>query len=313
MREPVDFDCPKLAADDLLRRRDIVKQMCPEALHNLQIAQHRDEQRYKHIRSGSYQPKQHRFEVGDFVYTHQSNIANALQPKAKPAIYRIVEVRPSGRLILQGKCGTQTDRHMSQCAPCHLPGIDPAIDVSLLTTLAEVVCASCSSPLSTTANPILLCDVCDGGWHIKCLPTPLSTVPEGDWMCPTCEKAGVTPAQLAARVAARNTREQLDGQTPQLYPNKAMRARDEQARALHGRLVVQNFVDRSTGRKRPFWGRVHYMGSLRRPEYFDIHFEDGDIYPYTVAELKKYLQPAGAAPPAGVALPGDNQLAEVPP
>ena len=145
------------------------------------------------------------------------------------------------------------------------------------------------------------------------MPVPLTEVPKGDWMCPACEKSGVTPAQLAAKVAARTTREQLDRQTPQLYPNKAMRARDEQARALHGRLIVQNFVDPVTGHKRPYWGRVHYMGALRRPQYFDIHFEDGDIYPYTVAELKKLLQPAGVAPPAGITLPGDLELALAPP
>ena len=111
----ISFDSPQLAAADLARRRELVKQHCPMALQNLQIAQHRDEQRYKHIRSGAYLPKKHRFEVGDYWYTHQSHTANTLQPKAKPAIYCLVEVRPSGQFILQGKCGATTDRHMSQC------------------------------------------------------------------------------------------------------------------------------------------------------------------------------------------------------
>ena len=221
----------QLAAADLARRREIVKQQCPMALQNLQIAQHRDEQRYKHIRSGSYLPKKHRFEVGDFVYTHQANTANALQPRAKPAIYRIVEVRPSGRLMLQGKCGATTDRHMSQCAPCHLPGIDPALDPSLTTKPPEVACEVCSSVLSTTQNPVLLCDVCDAGWHIKCLPTPLDTVPEGDWMCPSCTNAGVSQQQLQSRVRERELRKQLDSKAPQLYPDKAMRGRDAAAAA----------------------------------------------------------------------------------
>lgn len=313
MLEPIDLDCPRLAADDLLRRRDLVKQMCPEALHNLQIAQHRDQQRYKHIRSGEYQPRRHRFEVGDFVYSHQTNTANALQPKAKAVILRVIEVRPSGRLILQGKCGSTTDRHMSQCAPCQLPDIDPAVDPSLLQKPQEVVCVACSSALSTTANVILLCDMCDSGWHIKCLPDPLDTVPQGDWMCPSCKQAGVTPAQMSARIESRALRQQLDGQAPQLYPNKAMRKRDDQARSYHGRLMVQNFIDPNLGQKRPFWGRVHYKGALRRPQYFDVHFEDGDIYQYSVAELKPLLQPVGSAPPAGIILPGDDDLAEAPP
>jgi hypothetical protein len=63
LTEPIDFDCPARAAADLARRRELVKHMCPEALQNLQIAQHRDERRYAHTRSGGYLPKQHRFEV----------------------------------------------------------------------------------------------------------------------------------------------------------------------------------------------------------------------------------------------------------
>jgi hypothetical protein len=306
MSTPVDFDCPRLAADDLARRRDVVKQMCPEALQNLQIAQHRDQLRYQHTRSGSYQPKQHRFEVGDFVYTNQVNTANALQPRARPAIYRIVEVRPSGRLILQGKCGSTTDRHMSQCAPCHLPGIDPTLDTSLANKQPDVACEVCSSVLSHTHNPIMLCDSCDAGWHIKCLPEPLAAVPEGTWMCPSCIKSGVSQQELLARVRNRELRLQLDGQTPQLYPDKAMRNRDAAAQKLDGRLVVQNFVDPATGQRRPYWGRLRFAGAQRRPDYFDVHFEDGDVYNYTVKEVKPLLQPPGAALPAGITIPGDD-------
>jgi hypothetical protein len=305
--QPIDFDSPDLAAADLARRREVVKQHTPMALQNLQIAQHRDEQRYKHIRSGSYLPKKHRFEVGDFVYTHQANTSNALQPRAKPAIFRVIEVRPSGRLMLQGKCGTITDRHMSQCAPCHLPGIDTTLDSSLSTKPPDVACEVCSSVLSTTQNPVVLCDVCDTGWHIKCLATPLDEVPAGNWMCPSCTNAGVSQQQLQSKVEERELRKQLDGKSPQLYPDKAMRGRDAAAQQLHGRLILQNFVDPATQQLRPYWGRLHYMGQQRRPDYFDVHFEDGDVYNYTVAEAKPLLQPVNTVLPAGITLPGDNQ------
>ena len=33
---------------------------------------------------------------------------------------------------------------------------------------------------------MLLCDNCDDGWHMYCLPAPLSTVPDGDWFCEEC-------------------------------------------------------------------------------------------------------------------------------
>lgn len=33
---------------------------------------------------------------------------------------------------------------------------------------------------------LLLCDVCNGGYHIHCLAPPLTSVPEGDWTCARC-------------------------------------------------------------------------------------------------------------------------------
>lgn len=199
---------------------------------------------------------------------------------------------------------------MSQCAPCHLPGIDPTLDPALLERPPEVLCEVCMSPKSLTQNPIVLCDMCDTGWHIKCLPAPLAAVPEGDWMCPTCTQLGVTPAQLQLKVRERELRKQVDSKAPQLYPNKAMRSRDAQAKALHGRLIVQNFVDPGTQQLRPYWGRLHYMGPQRRPDYFDVYFEDGDVYNYTMAEVKPHLQPVTVMLPAGMMLPGDAKLAQ---
>jgi len=33
---------------------------------------------------------------------------------------------------------------------------------------------------------VLLCDICDGGYHIYCLKPPLGAVLEGKWYCPSC-------------------------------------------------------------------------------------------------------------------------------
>jgi hypothetical protein len=311
LQEPVDLDSPAAATASLLYRRELVKRICPEAMSNLQIAQHRDTLRYAHIRSGTYEPKPVKFEVGDFVYTAYANTNSTLQPRAKPAILHVIEVRPSGRLILQGRCGRTTDRHMSQCAPCHLPGIDTTIDPTLVDRPAETVCEVCNSPTSTQQNSILLCDYCDAGWHMQCLEPALTAVPDGDWLCPRCVSEGVTAAQLQSAIAQRETQQMLDA-APNLFPDKAMRQRDATASQLHGRLIKQSFVDPTTRKQRPYWGRVHYMGEQRRPRYFDVHFEDGDIYQYTTAEVKKYLQPPGCVLPAGIVLPFDAAVAGQP-
>jgi hypothetical protein len=118
----------------------------------------------------------------------------------------------------------------------------------------------------------------------------------------------VSQQQLRSKVRERELRKQLDGKSPQLYPDKAMRARDAAAEQLHGRLILQNFVDPVTQQLRPYWGRLHYMGPLRRPDYFDVHFEDGDVYNYTVVEAKSLLQPVDTVLPAGITLPGDDKI-----
>jgi hypothetical protein len=306
LSQPLDFDNPDRAAADLNRRRLLVKRACPEALSNLLIAQHRDKLRYAHIRSGNYAPKRFKFEVGDFVYMQQVNISNTLQPRARPAIYRVKEVRPSGRMMLQGKCGSIVDRHMSQCAPCHMPGIDPTLQPSLLDTPPEVACEVCSSVLATKEKMMLLCDHCDSGWHALCLDPPLVAVPEGHWLCPRCVTDGVTAVQLHARVTEHKPWQHID-EGPNLYPDKQMRQRDTAAKQLHGRLMVQNFIDPVTKSLRPYWGRVRYCGPERRPRYFDVQFDNGDVYDYTATELKAYLQSVGVTLPPGVTLPYDSQ------
>lgn len=48
---------------------------------------------------------------------------------------------------------------------------------------------------------------------------------------------------------------------------------------------------------------------MSRPRYFDVHFDDGDVYQYTTTEVKKHLHPADTRLPAGVTLPNDAAFA----
>ena len=50
---------------------------------------------------------------------------------------------------------------------------------------ACVVCGSTS--VTKGGKPMLLCDKCDRGFHMKCLRPPLTNVPSGDWYCPDCK------------------------------------------------------------------------------------------------------------------------------
>ena len=37
---------------------------------------------------------------------------------------------------------------------------------------------------------MVLCDVCDHGYHLDCMDPKLNQLPEGDWMCQDCVNAG---------------------------------------------------------------------------------------------------------------------------
>ena len=46
-------------------------------------------------------------------------------------------------------------------------------------------CGRCAK--SNDPDCILLCDICDDGYHLACCIPPLMIVPDGDWYCPSCE------------------------------------------------------------------------------------------------------------------------------
>uniref|UniRef100_A0A1D2AF40 Uncharacterized protein n=2 Tax=Auxenochlorella protothecoides TaxID=3075 RepID=A0A1D2AF40_AUXPR len=73
-----------------------------------------------------------------------------------------------------------------------------------------MVCEACRG--GHAEDRIILCDRCDKGWHLQCLEPPLSSVPVGDWICPSCIleevsksafKAGKSLTLLEFEAAAR--------------------------------------------------------------------------------------------------------------
>lgn len=55
--------------------------------------------------------------------------------------------------------------------------------------IENVACEKCGSS-DDSKDSILLCDGCNAGWHIGCLPGKrLASVPKGNWYCPACTSA----------------------------------------------------------------------------------------------------------------------------
>ncbi len=293
----ISYDDPAAAAQDLLLRKDLVQKMCPMALDNLTIAQHRDQRRYLQTRAPDYEPKQRLFQPGQYVYLQQLNRSNTLQPRARTVILRVVQLKPSGVLMLQGRCGRTVDIHMSHCAPCPIRGIDGDIDPLLKDFDYDTPCEVCSSPVDN--GDMLLCDICDSGYHLHCLQPALSAVPEGYWICPKCKEQGYTADEAASREQQREQLAEREAQ-PNMFPSPATRKRDEEARKLDGRLIKQPFRDPAIRRHRDYWGKLHYRGPEHRPYYFQIVWEDGNTNAASMRGVKRWLQPESAVPPASV-------------
>jgi len=295
MATPVDFDDPHLAAESLLQRAAWVRAMCVEAGDNLLIAQHRDTKRYAMVRQGSYKPSLVEFQPGQFVYVQRADKSNSLQIKARPNVLRVVDIRPGGTVTLQGKCGSTTEQHVSNLAPCHLPGIDPTIDPTVARPPADHPCEVCRLPNRPAS--MLLCDNCNSGWHINCLNPPLKKVPQGAWICPYCTASGVSMAEAAARQAA-NEAAQLAAR-PDVAPQFTIHRRRMLAKAqqLHGRYIVYPFP--GPGRtKVPTWGRVEYLGDQCYPRCLRAHYRDGTKFDVTLRGVRPYLQAADVTPPS---------------
>ena len=69
--------------------------------------------------------------------------------------------------------------------------------VYALTARASGCCTVCGK--DEDDEHMLVCDGCDGLYHMQCLDPPLTTLPEGDWFCPTCA------ARFACKKRAGNT------------------------------------------------------------------------------------------------------------
>ena len=191
MHEPIDFDNPDLAAASLLSRAAIVKNHLPMALGNLEIAQHRDTLRYATIKGGAFIPKLRRFQEGDYVYVRRRNRSDTLQFSSHPEILRVREVLPQGTLRLYGQCGQEITMHCTNCTPCHLLNINPTLNPSLARPNLSHKCEICRS--AERSQDMVLCTLCNSGWHMFCLQPVMTSIPSTDWFCPICIAADRHP------------------------------------------------------------------------------------------------------------------------
>ncbi|KAH9542983.1 hypothetical protein CY35_13G038200 [Sphagnum magellanicum] len=148
----------------------------PMAMENLSITQHRFTLQYAHTRGGSYKPKVKQFYVGDVVY-FQWQPYDTLDTSSSRTILRIKAIRPSGVLELQGADGCTIWDDSKNSAPYHLPNLDPTIIMLTWIPPLDYPCQVCQR--TNDVNQMLLCNNCNGGYHLFCLKPKLTQVPIG--------------------------------------------------------------------------------------------------------------------------------------
>jgi len=82
------------------------------------------------------------FDVGDFVYL-QRQPNDTLVTSSDHTFLRIEVIRPLGVLELQGTNKRTIQDHSKNCAPCHLPNLDPTIIMSTWIPPLDYPCQVC--------------------------------------------------------------------------------------------------------------------------------------------------------------------------
>jgi hypothetical protein len=119
--------------------------------------------------------------------------------------------------VLCGLCQQPRDnKRMVFCTCCdrayHLKCLDPPMSripnewfcSPMCASVVKMKCELCDS--ASNDDQMLLCDGCDRGYHMYCLPVPLTAVPEGDWFCHPCAQSrGLVAPPVTATVESRAT------------------------------------------------------------------------------------------------------------
>ena len=165
---------------DLTLRAATLQETMPLAMRNLAIAQQRDKERYRHVRGEGYDRPKASFKEGEMVMLKQAK-SHTLQPSVRPHILRILQIKDSGVVVLQGSDGATINHQVSQIAKCSLPISDTKVYPERYIRTDAVHCQICGSRRDPAL--MLLCDVCNKGFHTFCLEDPLEEVPRGTWKC----------------------------------------------------------------------------------------------------------------------------------
>ena len=105
----------------------------------------------------------------------------ALEAPAAPHVLRIVKLRRSGIVILEGSDGARCTKQMKDVAHCPLPILDTTLHPGRYYRGRSMHCAGCGG--DKDGPNMVACDGCQEGYHVYCMRVPLLAVPSSTWKC----------------------------------------------------------------------------------------------------------------------------------
>ena len=165
----------------LNERGEAFRRVMPLAMRNLAIAQQQDKERYRLVRGGGWDGPKATFKPGDYVMIRQVT-KNTLQAPSRPHVLRIVELKDSGVVVMEGSDAARWEEQVKNFAHCPLPILDTNMYPARYYRGPSVHCRVCGT--RHRGNKMVLCKACQQGYHIWCLDEPLLRVPDGPWQCP---------------------------------------------------------------------------------------------------------------------------------
>ena len=163
------------------RRGQAFKQVMPLAMRNLAIAQQRDMERYLLVRGGGWDRPKASFAPRDFVMLRQV-IKSTLEAPSRPHVLRIVEVKPSGVVLMEGSDAARREEHIKDIAHSPLPILDTNKYPECYFRGPSLHCQVYGT--RQRGSTMVVCDECNAGCHIRCLDEPLMRVSDTLWTCP---------------------------------------------------------------------------------------------------------------------------------
>lgn len=91
------------------------------------------------------------------------------------------DVFPSDIMLYEESDAQKCQEHSKNYISCYLP-IEGTLHPKLAIVLKGLPCFVCDE--KKCAIIMLLCDMCQQGWHMTCLTMSLIYLPSGDWICP---------------------------------------------------------------------------------------------------------------------------------